>query len=143
MRLWTLDPRYLDARGLVALWRETLLAQKVLRGETRGYKHHPQLRRFQAQPDPVAAVAAYLRGIIEAAESRGYHFDKTKILSKARCGKIPATSGQLLYEWAHLRKKLRARDKAKHRELQSIVLPEAHRLFEITPGDVEPWEIRK
>jgi len=25
MRLWTLHPKYLDARGLVALWREGLL----------------------------------------------------------------------------------------------------------------------
>jgi len=30
MRLWSLHPRYLDAKGLVALWREGLLAQKVL-----------------------------------------------------------------------------------------------------------------
>ncbi|WP_338140756.1 pyrimidine dimer DNA glycosylase/endonuclease V [Candidatus Nitrotoga sp. 1052] len=27
MRLWTLHPCYLDSRGLVALWREALLAQ--------------------------------------------------------------------------------------------------------------------
>jgi hypothetical protein len=38
MRLWTLHPKCLDARGLVVPWREALLAQKVLRGETRGYK---------------------------------------------------------------------------------------------------------
>ena len=52
MRLWTLHPRYLDARGLVALWREALLAQKVLRGKTRGYRAHPQLQRFREQADP-------------------------------------------------------------------------------------------
>ena len=51
MRLWTLHPRYLDAKGLVAAWREALLAQKVLAGATKGYRHHPQLARFQAQPD--------------------------------------------------------------------------------------------
>ena len=37
MRLWTIHPRYLDSRGLVALWRESLLARAVLRSQTRGY----------------------------------------------------------------------------------------------------------
>lgn len=37
MRIWSLHPSYLDAKGLVALWRETLLAQKVLLGATVGY----------------------------------------------------------------------------------------------------------
>jgi len=60
MRLWTIHPRHLDAKGLVAAWREGLLAQKVLRGETRGYTRHPQLTRFQAQPEPVQAIATYL-----------------------------------------------------------------------------------
>ena len=37
MRLWTLHPKYLDPQGLVALWREALLARAVLQGKTRGY----------------------------------------------------------------------------------------------------------
>src|SRR5262249_31313629 len=44
MRLWSLHPSLLDARGLVALWRETLLAQKKLEGKTNGYIHNPQLQ---------------------------------------------------------------------------------------------------
>lgn len=46
MRLWSIHPRYLDTKGLVALWRETLLlAQAVLFGNTkgavtRGYKYN-------------------------------------------------------------------------------------------------------
>jgi len=51
MRLWSLHPAYLDARGLGALWREGLLAQAVLRGKTRGYRSHPQLERWRAR-DP-------------------------------------------------------------------------------------------
>ena len=58
MRLWCLHPRYLDARGLVALWRDALLAQALLRGETRGYRHHPQLARFRAR---LVALANTLR----------------------------------------------------------------------------------
>jgi hypothetical protein len=63
MRLWTLHPQYLDSKGLVAAWREGLLAQKVLAGKTRGYRHHPQLKRFQAQSQPLAAIAAFLGGL--------------------------------------------------------------------------------
>lgn len=73
MRLWTLHPRYLDPQGLVAAWREALLAQKVISGGTKGYRHHPQLARFQAQTDPGAAIASFLAGLAEEAQTRGYH----------------------------------------------------------------------
>src|SRR5579862_5032823 len=79
MRLWTLHPKYLDAKGLVALWREALLAQKVLRGKTKGYRHHPQLARFKAHENPVVALAAYLREVHKEAKRRGYAFDGSKI----------------------------------------------------------------
>ena len=74
MRLWSLHPRYLDAKGLVALWREALLAQKVLQGNTKGYRNHPQLSRFKQQIDPLAAVAAYLCEVQREAARRGYHY---------------------------------------------------------------------
>ena len=79
MRLWTLHPKYLDAKGLVALWREALLAQEVLRGETRGYKHHPQLLRFAKMNNPPAALAAYLKAVHDEAVRRGYKFNTSKI----------------------------------------------------------------
>ncbi|HTQ29774.1 MAG TPA: pyrimidine dimer DNA glycosylase/endonuclease V, partial [Opitutaceae bacterium] len=109
MRLWTLHPRYLDAKGLVAAWREALLAQKVLAGGTRGYTHHPQLARFRAQPRPVPALAAFLRGIADEAARRGYRFDTRKISRPRFSGRITETRGQLLYEWRHLKAKLRRR----------------------------------
>ncbi len=46
MRLWLIPPKYLDCKGLVALWREGFLAKKVLSNQTRGYKNYPQLLRF-------------------------------------------------------------------------------------------------
>src|SRR6188474_2848035 len=99
MRLWTLHPRYLDPKGLVAAWREALLAQKVLAGTTKGYRHHPQLVRFQAQSEPLAAIATFLAGLAEEAKRRGYLFDVTRISRPRFTGKIPETTGQLLYEW--------------------------------------------
>src|SRR5436190_15488089 len=95
MRLWTLHPRYLDAKGLVAAWREALLAQKVLEGGTRGYRHHPQLQRFQAQRDPVAGIAEFLRGLASEADRRGYHFDSTKISRRRVRVKIDRKSTRL------------------------------------------------
>jgi len=142
MRLWTLHPRYLDAKGLVAAWREALLAQKVLRGRTRGYRHHPQLARFQAHPRPGAAIAAFLAGLAAEARRRGYRFDASKIGRRRLRGRIAETRGQLLHEWRHLRAKLRRRAPDVYRRVRPITRPGAHPLFRIVPGGVREWEKR-
>ena len=140
MRIWTLDPKYLDAKGLVALWRETLLAQKVLKGETKGYKAHPQLRRFARQSDPVGAVATYLRWLVAEARRRGYKFDEQKIESGRVSFQITASKQQLLFEWEHLKNKLKHRDRRKYLESLAVRSPRAHPLFKIVSGRVEDWE---
>lgn len=140
MRLWTLHPRYLDAKGLVAVWREALLAQAVLRGETRGYRNHSQLQRFQTQPDPLASIAAYLHGVRLEAEERGYRFDPTRIGKQAATGRIEETQGQLLHEWQHLQNKLAARSPKILAMWKAVTIPEAHPLFHIVPGGVQVWE---
>jgi hypothetical protein len=140
MRLWSLHPSYLDARGLVALWREGLLAQKVLQGRTRGYRHHPQLIRFQACRNPAGAVAAYLLGIHAEAERRGYSFDRSRVGPTARAARITETRGQLAAEWKHLLRKLRARDPARHARLRTLRRPRAHPLFRVVPGPARDWE---
>ncbi len=142
MRLWTIHPRYLDAKGLVAAWREALLAQKVLTGGTKGYIHHPQLIRFRAQSNPPAAIAAFLKAIADEAQSRGYHFDGSKILPQESHRRIPETRGQLLYEWNHLKKKLRRRAPELARKFRSVKVPEPHPLFRLMPGKVRAWEKR-
>jgi hypothetical protein len=140
MRLWTVHPKYLDAKGLVAAWREALLAQKVLKGATKGYRHHPQLARFQAQDEPVAVIATFLAGIAEEAQRRGYRFDAKKISQRRFRGRLPETDGQLLYEWGHLKAKLRMRAPQWHRQFRGITMPEAHPLFRIISGEVREWE---
>jgi hypothetical protein len=129
MRLWTLHPKHLDAKGLVALWREALLAQKVLRGATKGYKHHPQLRRFSRLADPPAALAACLTAVHAEAVWRGYKFDASKIGLRVFHGKLAETRGQLLYEWRHLKRKLKARDPKRLREFAKVKIPTPHPLF--------------
>ena len=140
MRLWTLHPKYLDATGLVALWRESLLAQKVLQGGTKGYQHHPQLTRFRESPDPLAAIAAYLTGILEEARQRGYAFDGGKIASAASSEVLDETEGQLLYEWQHLKIKLSQRDPERGQGYLTVEKPTAHPLFRIIAGGVQSWE---
>lgn len=139
MRLWSLHPRYLDRIGLIALWREGLLAQAVLAGRTRGYRHHPQLARFREHANPQGLLSTYLKHIAEEARRRGYAFDATRILPRST--RVPAvvTTGQLQYEWQHLLAKLRQRDRAWHRTIANLT-PEPHPLFRAVDGPVASWE---
>ena len=143
MRLWTLHPKYLDARGLVALWREALLAQAVLRGQTRGYTRHPQLTRFQQSQTPRRAIGQYLTAVHGESDRRGYQFDRLKIAGRGRARRIPVTQGQLAYEWRHLKLKLAARDPEWLAGLRGVKRPEPHPLFRIVPGRVERWEVTR
>ena len=140
MRLWSLHPSYLDSKGLVALWREGLLAKAVLSGQTRGYKNHPQLERFKSQRDPKAAINAYLLEGHRDAERRGYRFDIRKLDATRSRKKIRVTEGQLRYEWSHLQSKLLRRDPSRHEYNASIVEVQPHPLMEIIPGEIESWE---
>ena len=142
MRVWSLHPRYLDRQGLIACWRETLLAQAVLAGRTRGYTAHPQLERFRASADPSSAVGAYLEGLAHEAESRGYRFDRTRIdrPGLADVEPLTVTTGQLEREWTHLRGKLAMRDPELLARWRAVALPEPHPLFRAVDGPVASWE---
>ena len=140
MRLWTLHPKYLDAQGLVALWREALLAREVLRGRTNGYRQHPQLLRFLSCASPRTAINRYLALVYAEARSRGYAFDKSKLgrLGSGQC--ILVTDGQLQYEWRWLLAKLQRRSPSVYRCHLRVSHPLAHSLFRITPGPIAEWE---
>jgi len=140
MRLWSLHPQYLDAQGLVALWREALLARAVLRGHTRGYRSHPQLERFRAQPSPLSAINAYLAGVHAEAVVRGYAFDQHKLVRVRAHPRVAVTTGQVVHEWRHLLQKLADRCPLLHEKWRDEEAPRCHTLFDIRPGNVEPWE---
>jgi hypothetical protein len=139
MRLWSIHPKYLDTKGLVALWREGLLAQAVLSGKTKGYKNHPQLERFNLE-----TIGQYLPIVWLVATSRGYSFDGSKIRFPAKVEhKINITQGQLEYEFEHLQKKLDTRDinTAFDNRLDKAVFGiDPHPLFTLVPGPIESWE---
>ena len=127
----------------MALWREALLAQAVIRGLTRGYRHHPQLDRFREQPAPRSAINAYLRAVHAESVVRGYRFDRAKVGRVGTSVTITATTGQLEYEWMHLLAKLRARSPVDYRKLRGLARPEPHPLFAVVEGPVAPWEITR
>ena len=140
MRLWTLHPKYLDPQGLVALWREALLAQAVLRGRTRGYTHHPQLDRFRGHPSPRSAINAFLAEVHRESIRRDYSFDASKLGPvRVEC-RIEATTGQLDHEWEHLKRKLHARSREDYARLRGIDRPASNPLFRIVAGPIAAWE---
>jgi hypothetical protein len=140
MRLWSIHPKYLDAAGLVALWREGLLAKKVLLGKTKGYKEHPQLARFKRSSNPGSVIDLYLKVVYKEAQARGYNFDSTKIGEGSFEENITVNIGQFEYEWKHLLAKLEKRSPELFRKYSTITLPEPHPLFEIIRGGIEDWE---
>ncbi len=140
MRLWTVHPRHLDVRGLVALWREGLLARAVLRNETRGYRNHPQLERFKAAADPVGSINAYLAAVLDESVRRGYQFDGRKIRGPRATERIVETRGQLRYEWEHLLRKLALRDPAAFETASALARPDPHPSFRMVAGGVRLWE---
>jgi hypothetical protein len=143
MRLWSLHPQYLDSRGLVALWREALLAQAVLSNRTNGYKHHPQLTRFRESPAPRKYISAYLRLVHDEATRRGYRFDRRKIGRGGDGEPLLVTKGQLAYEWKHLKIKLRNRAPSWLTRFRTLSRPLPHPLFRVVAGGVAEWEVTK
>jgi hypothetical protein len=140
LRIWSLHPKHLDAKGLVALWRETLLAKHVLEGKTKGYKNHPQLTRFMNQKEPLDAINSYLEIIFNEASSRGYNFNRDKFKVTASKIKIAVTSGQLDYEFEHLQAKLKKRDQKKFKENKLGNNYNLHPIFRLVKGGIETWE---
>ena len=138
MRLWSIHPKYLDSKGLTALWREALLAKKVLQGKTSSYKNHPQLDRFKKKP--ISFISKYLFYVYQEACNRGYCFDKRRIGRLMTRQKIKVSSGQIKHEFEHLKRKLKIRDRKRYNELLKIRKIEANPLFDVVKGKTEDWE---
>jgi len=141
MRIWSIHPKYLDAKGLVALWRETLLAKNVLENKTKGYKNHPQLTRFKNVKYPVDSINYYLSFILEEAGRRGYNFNSSKVASAFKKSKLTVTSDQLKYEMQHLLRKLKKRDPKRFKQLSLSSSFDPHPMFRVKEGEIESWEI--
>ena len=142
MRIWSIHPKYLDTKGLLAVWRESLLAKQVLAGKTKGYKNHPQLIRFKQSKHPLHAINHYLFEIYKEAAARHYRFDKSKIDAHFQPVKMTVTKGQLEYEMKHLLKKLAVRDHSRFEQLRHLRIIDPVVFFKVKKGDIAPWEIQ-
>ncbi|MEM2881950.1 MAG: pyrimidine dimer DNA glycosylase/endonuclease V [Candidatus Bathyarchaeia archaeon] len=142
MRLWSIHPKYLDAKGLISLWREGLLAKKILEGRARGYANHPQLIRFRTHEKPIILINAYLYQVFLEAKRRKYKFNPYKIEPIKLTERMTVTRGQLGFELSHLLKKLEKRDKKKFKELKNLTICdiEPNPIFKVINGGVEAWE---
>jgi len=140
MRIWSLHPEYLDAKGFVALWREALLARHVLEGRTKGYKNHPQLDRFKRSGKAVDCINQYLAAVYEISLERGYKFNREKLNPDFVPAVLTVTDRQIEFEMQHLLKKLETRDPVRFEKLSHISKIDAHPLFRIIEGDTEDWE---
>ena len=143
MRLWSIHPRYLDSKWLVACWREWLLAKNVLLWNTKWYKNHPQLNRFKASFDQIQSIDAFLYQIYLEAKNRGYNFTLSKITPISPIWIINVTRWQLDYEFKHLLNKLELRDNYKYEELKNEKNIETNSIFNIVEWWIENWEIIK
>jgi len=139
MRLWSLHPKYLDRQGLLAVWREGLLAKKVLQGKTTGYKRHPQLIRFKRHPSPLVAIDYFLLKIYDESVKRSYRFDKTKIdIVPQKIERIKVRKNEIDFEQDHLRRKLAKRSKVFLKQMEKIKRPVLHPLFKLVENEIEP-----
>lgn len=142
MRLWSIHPKYLDTKGLLAVWREALLAKKVLQGNTIGYKSHPQLIRFKNCHQPIAMIDNYLSEIFQESLCRKYKFDQSKFADNPLNEKIPVTTEQIQFEWTHLMSKLKTRKSDLYEKLKTVKKPKLNDIFLEIPGKIESWEIQ-
>ena len=140
MRIWSIHPKYLDTKGLVALWRETLLAKNVLEEKTKGYKNHPQLIRFKKSDNPIQFINQYLEAVYQESQVRGYHFNKDKFNVDHDMLTLSVTRGQIEYEVQHLLNKLKTRDINRYHKLLSEPAIVTHPLFKIIEGEISKWE---
>ena len=141
MRIWSIHPKYLDSKGLVALWRETLLAKKVLEGQTKGYRNHPQLDRFRNSDHPLDRINQYLAAVYKESRARGYSFNRDKIDWDFKVSSMNVTAGQIKYETQHLLGKLRIRDAGRYKSFLQAEVIEPHPMFLVVEGGIESWEV--
>ncbi|WMT50842.1 MAG: pyrimidine dimer DNA glycosylase/endonuclease V [Ferroplasma sp.] len=142
MRLWSIDFSYLDRQGLLACWRESLLARNVLYGLTKGYKNHPQISRFKLSGEPVTAINTYIYYLFLESKERNYSFNESKLEYSMinRDFHIPVTAGQVTYEFKLLLSKLKTRSQENFNRVKGIDRPATCSLFIQVEGNIENWE---
>ena len=140
MRIWSIHPKYLDSKGLVALWREALLAKNVLECKTIGYVNHPQLDRFKNSQNPLDAINQYLSNVYDEAVVRQFKFDSTKFRKPNLSLLLEVSEGQIIFEFKHLLFNLKSREINLYEKIEETKTIMPHPMFKIVKGEIENWE---
>jgi hypothetical protein len=156
VRLWSIHPEYLDRMGLLGLWREALLAQQVLHGETENYKNHSHMQRFYALPkeDAMQYMSDYLFFVWQEGKLRGYKLNVNHIKDPRNGGSLSGSprklftvsSGQLALEYQILCMRTRNRDHKHFLGLEDkypshrMWVPKPNPVFTLIHGRKEEWE---
>lgn len=146
MRLWSIDPGWLDRQGFLGLWRETVMAINVLSGKRDGYKNHPQLDRFKQTDNPMAYLSSYAWPLVFEGRGRDYNLNEKYIVANWDSSlALPVTRGQVDYEIQHLLKKLEVRDIECYNYLKRRTnCISVHPLFYVVENNnIEEWERAK
>lgn len=144
MLVWSIHPSYLEVKNFVALWSESLLAQNVLLGNTKGWVNHPQLIRFRKHEFPLQAIANYLHDVCDEAENRGYNFKLEKIqLPWQKIDKLQITMAGIEHEWQYFLKKMKLRNLKYFNKWKNNIEIKTHPAFKIIEGKIKDWEYIK
>ena len=111
-----------------------MLAQKVLKGETKSHENHPRLKKSKAHPHSQYAIANYLVEIWKESKRREYNFNKEKIGYTKIVEKIPITQSELRYEFDLLRDGTKKRTPSRHKDLLSVKKSNAIRFLKSRTG---------
>ena len=151
MRLWSLNPAYLDDASLRELWDDCMRAKKQMERLTEypnGSRPHPQLLRFFRTPGPLGAFSDYMWGVLDAIAQRGLYCgaQRKNAIPRPRSGShmyMSVTAGQMEIEtWLYGAKLVKERGNGeKYVQFWSIPEPQPHPLFQIVRGAVERWEM--
>jgi hypothetical protein len=105
-----------------------------------GLPQSPTTQSISTIRNPTRAIANYLWSVADEAKERGYHFDVSKIAAPRRMFTIPVTKGQLAYELAHLKQKLRQRDPKQFQLVNKREPVKVNSTFKAMEGPMAPWE---
>lgn len=86
------------------------------------------------------SINQYLTSVYKNSLERGYHFNKNKVNPNFIPTKLTVTDKQIKFEMEHLLTKMETRDPERFHKLSRKVKIDAHPLFRIIDGEIEPWE---
>ena len=142
-RIWSLHPKYLDGIEIFFLWRNCIMAKKILDGTEKVNRKFPHLARFESSSNPIGAINIYLSEVYKIASTHGKNFKLDKFDDSFKDISLNVTKGQMEYEVELFKKKLRNRSSDTNALIFKIKIIEPNPLFKVVEGNKEAWDIEQ